>query len=180
LVAGRHGSALHSFRRYRAMGLKLGLGTDTFPPDMVLNLQLGVMLCRVVERDAAAASAADLYDAATLGGAEALGRGDLGRLEAGAKADITVFDLSSFRMGQVIDPIQTMLLNGSGRDFKAVIVDGRFAVEDGRVPGMDEATLARQAQAQFEKLMDLYPVRTLSHPSPEEIFAPSYPVTRSA
>lgn len=180
LVAGRHGTALASFARYRARGLKLALGTDTFPPDMVLNLQLGLILARVVDRDAQAVRSEHLYDAATLGGADALGRPDLGRLAPGAKADITVFDLSGFRMGQVIDPIQTMLLNGSGRDFRTVIVDGRFAVEEFRLPGVDETALARQAQAQFEKLMSLYPLRTLGHPPADAIFSSSYPVVRAS
>lgn len=179
LVSGRHGKALQSFARLRAQGIRLALGTDTYPPDMVLNLQQGLILARVTDQDAQAVRSEHLYDAATLGGADALGRPDLGRLTPGAKADITVFDLSSFRMGQIIDPIQTMLLNGSGRDFRTVIVDGRFAVEEFRLPGIDEAALARQAQAQFEKLMSLYPLRTLGHLRPEQIFSSSYPVVRA-
>jgi cytosine/adenosine deaminase-related metal-dependent hydrolase len=179
LVSGRHGNALASFGRYRAQGLKLALGTDTYPPDMVLNMQLGVILARVMEHDAQAVRAEHLYDAATLGGAEALGRSDLGRLAPGARADITVFDLSGFRIGQVIDPVQTMLLSGSGRDFRTVIVNGRFAVEEFRLPGVDEAALARDAQAQFDKVMSLYPARTLGHPPPAAIFSSSYPVVRA-
>lgn len=178
LVSGRHGGAMESFRRYRDMGINIGLGTDTWPPDIVLNMQTGLILCRVAERDAAACRPADYYDAATLGGAAALRRPDLGRLAPGACADITVFDLSGPRLGQVIDPIQTMLLSGSGRDFSTVIVDGRFVVEDGRVPGIDEQAMHRQAQAQFGKVMSLYPLRTYGHPPVEEIFSSSYPVVK--
>ena len=79
----------------------------------------------------------DYYDAATLGGADALLRADLGRLAPGAKADITVFDLSAPDLGQVIDPIQTMMLAGGGRDFSTVIIDGRFVMQDGVIPGID-------------------------------------------
>jgi hypothetical protein len=42
------------------------MGTDTWPPDMLLNLQLGLMLCRVMEGDPAAVRAEDLFDAATM------------------------------------------------------------------------------------------------------------------
>jgi cytosine/adenosine deaminase-related metal-dependent hydrolase len=180
LVAGRHGSVIESFRRYREMGLKLGLGTDTYPPDMVLNMQVGMILARTVERDAGAVRSEHYYDAATLGGAEALGRSDLGRLTAGAMADITVLDLSGFRMGQVIDPIQTMMLNASGRDFRTVIVGGRFAVDEYRLSGIDERAWAARAQAQFEKVMSQYPLRTLGHPPVQDIFSTSYPVVRAA
>jgi cytosine/adenosine deaminase-related metal-dependent hydrolase len=160
------------------MGINIGLGTDTAPPSMVLNMQVGLILCRVVDGDAQACRSEDFYDAATLGGAKALRRDDLGRLEAGAKADITVFDLSAPHLGQVIDPIQTMMLAGTGRDFRTVIVDGRFAVIDGRLPGVDEAVDARRAQAQFERLMARYPERTLGHPPVEAIFSSAYPVAR--
>ena len=178
LVSGRFGNVIESFARYRRMGINIGLGTDTAPPSMVLNMQVGLILCRVVDGDAQACRSEDFYDAATLGGAKALRRDDLGRLEAGAKADITVFDLSAPHLGQVIDPIQTMMLAGTGRDFRTVIVDGRFAVIDGRLPGVDEAANARRAQAQFERLMARYPERTLGRPPVDAIFSSAYPVAR--
>ena len=177
LVSARHGAVIESFKRYRALGLNLGLGTDTWPPDMVENMQLGLILCRVVEQDTEACRAEDYYDAATLGGARALGRDDLGRLAPGAKADITVFDLGRDQAGQVIDPIQTMMIGGSGRDFDTVIVDGRFVMREKRLPGVDLAALHAQAQAQFEGLIAKYPERTVGHPPVHEIFSSSYPRT---
>ena len=80
------------------MGLKIALGTDTAPPDMILNMQVGIILARVIDGSAAAVRSEDYYDAATIGGADALRRDDLGRLAPGAKADITVFDLSDARI----------------------------------------------------------------------------------
>ena len=46
-------------------GINIGLGTDTYPPDMVENMKLGIQLCRMAERDPAACRAEDYYDAAT-------------------------------------------------------------------------------------------------------------------
>ena len=146
LVMARNGLALHSFQKYRTMGINIGMGTDTHPPDMILNLQLGLLLCRVVEGDAQACRAEDLYDASTLGGAAALGRKDLGRLSPGAKADLIVIDFEAPTMGQIIDPIQTLMLNGSGRDVHTVVINGRFVMENGRIPGIDDQELCRQAQ----------------------------------
>ena len=176
LVSARGGRALDSLARCRALGLRVGMGTDTWPPDMVLNLQLGVMLCRVVEGNAEAVRAEDLFDAATVGGADALGRPDLGRLQPGAKADIAVFDLGHPRAGQVIDPVQTLLVGGSGRDVRDVVVAGRLVVEDGAIPGLDFAAAHRRAQAQFDRLVAHYPERTFGHPPVESIFSTSYPV----
>jgi len=175
LVMARHGTALHSFRRYRELGITIGLGTDTHPPDMILNMQLGVLLCRLVEGDMAACRAEDLYDAATLGGAAALGRSDLGRLEPGAKADLVVVDLDDPAMGQVIDPIQTLMLNASGREVRSVVIGGRFVMQDGVIPGIDDRALRRDMQAQFDGMVAQYPRRTHGHPPIEEIFSSSYP-----
>lgn len=178
LVSARGGQALESFARYRRMGLNIGLGTDTWPSDMLLNMQLGLLLCRVVDADPQACRAEDFYDAATLGGARALGREDLGRLAPGAAADIVVFDLAAPHLGQVIDPIQTLLLSGRGTDARTVIVDGRASMQEGAIPGVDWDALAAEAQAQFGRVMAEYPRRTLGHPPVEEIFSSAYPVVR--
>lgn len=175
LVSGRHGNVIDHFGRYQAMGLKLGLGTDTSPPDMIMNMQVGMILARVTAGSVTAVRAENYYDAATVGGADAICRGDLGRLEVGAAADITVIALDRPHCGQLIDPIQTMMLTGHGRDVSTVVIDGRFVMEDRVIPGIDEAADNARAQAQFERLMSLYPRRTYGHPPVEKIFSSSYP-----
>lgn len=178
LVMARHGTALRSFSQLRAAGMPIGLGTDTWPADMLANMQLGVLLDRVVRGDASGVQARDYYDAATLGGADALGRPDLGRLAPGAKADFIAIDLGSDRVGLHIDPIQTLLLGASGRDVTDVIIDGRVVMSDGTIPGVDWTALHIQAQAQFERLLTKYPERTWEHPELEQIFPSSYPTIR--
>ncbi len=178
LVFARSGGALNSFTRYRDAGVRIGLGTDTWPADFPLNMQTGLMVTRI--RDGGPkVTAADYYHAATIGGADALNRPDLGRLMPGALADITVFDLSNPRVGQFIDPVQTMVLNGTGRDFTTVIVNGRTVVRDGRLPGIDLEAWHARAQRQYEMLMASYPERAHLHPPVEEIFAPSFPIRRA-
>ncbi len=179
LVSGRHGNAIDHFGRYRAMGLKIGMGTDTSPPDMIMNMQMGMILARVMAGSVMACRSEDYYDAATTGGADALGRPDLGRLAPGGRADITVFDLDRPHLGQVIDPIQTMLLAGHGRDFATVVIDGRIVMEDRVIPGIDEAADKLRAQRQFVGVMARYPERTHGHPPASEIFSSSYPVERA-
>jgi cytosine/adenosine deaminase-related metal-dependent hydrolase len=178
LVSARGGRALDSFAGYRRRGLRIGMGTDTWPPDMVLNMQLGLLLGRVMDGDANAVRAEDMFDAATVGGADALGRSDLGRLMAGAQADIVVVDLSHDRIGQTIDPIQTLLIGASGRDVRHVVVAGRMVVIDGEIPDLDMQAAHQRAQAQFEGLMARYPERTFGQPPVGEIFSSSYPVRR--
>ncbi|GHF46381.1 chlorohydrolase family protein [Seohaeicola zhoushanensis] len=171
LVSARHGGMLKSFPKCRAMGINVGLGTDTFPPDMVLNMQIGMMTARLSDGMEAIRSEA-MFDAATLGGARALKRDDLGRLAPGAKADIAVIDLSRVLQGP--DPVQSLMTSAFGRDVREVWIDGRRVMENGRIPGIDEDADAARAQAQFDRVIAQYPDRTVNHPPVREIFTPSY------
>ena len=129
-----------------------------------------------MDGEPASVRAEDMFDAATIGGADALGRPDLGRLMPGAMADIVVFDLGNDRIGQTIDPIQTLLIGGTGRDVRHVVVGGRMVVIDGSIPGLDMDAATLRAQAQFEGLMSRYPERTFGHPPLGDILSTSYPV----
>jgi len=179
LVSARHGSSLKSFSSLSAKGIRIGMGTDTAPPDMVLNLAVGLMANRIAEGSNTAGSAAQFYDAATLAGADALNRADLGRIAPGAKADIAVFDMADRMVAPRIDPIQTLVYGATGRVTRATIVDGRISMRDGQVAGMDLGQARDQAQAQFDRLVPRYPERTFGHPPVEEIFPPSYPSLQS-
>ncbi|MGY3437008.1 MULTISPECIES: chlorohydrolase family protein [unclassified Marinovum] len=171
LVAARHGGLLKSFAKVRAKGINIGLGTDTHPADMILNMQIGMMCARLADGMTAIRSE-DMFDAATLGGAQALNRSDLGRLQPGAKADITVIDLRHTL--QTPDPVQTLMTSASGRDVRDVWIDGRQVMADGVIPGVDEPADAARVQAQFDRLIAKYPDRTAGHAPVSEIFTPSY------
>lgn len=175
IVFGRDGEALSSFASYRAAGVRFGMGTDTHPADMVDNIRLGRMLSRLMTPDIPA-TAADFYRAATIGGADALGRPDLGRLAPGARADISVFDLSGFHLGQVLDPIKAMALAGSGRDFRASFIDGREVMAEFAVIGSDPAALTRAADRQILKARAIHADRAPGRPAVEHIFRPAFPV----
>lgn len=180
LVSARHGSSLKSFSRVKSMGIRIGMGTDTAPPDMVLNMAVGVMANRIAEGRGDTGSAAEFYDAATIAGADALNRPDLGRIAPGSKADIAVFDMADRMIAPRIDPVQTLVYGATGRVTRATIVDGRLSMRDGQVAGIDLAAARGQAQAQFDGLVARYPERTFGHPPVEEIFPPSYPLGQTS
>lgn len=179
LVSARMGSILQSFASCRKLGINIGMATDTAPPDMLMNMLVGLIACRIGEKASDAVFSKDLFDAATLGGAKALGRQDIGRLSAGAKADIAVFRLDDLYMTPSVDPITTLVVGGSGKVTKAVLVDGRLSMLDGKVAGIDMAAARERAQRQYEGLIAKYPDRSWQHPPVEEIFSPSYPVWKS-
>ena len=176
LVSSRGGSTLSSFSSCRKRGINIAMGTDTAPADMLMNLLVGLITCRINDGVPDQIRCADLFDAATLGGARALGRSDLGHLSPGARADIAVFDLDDIVMAPSIDPITTLVTGGSGKVTRAVFVDGRLSMRERQVASIDMRRAREQAQAQFDRLIAKYPERSWANPPVSEIFPPSYPV----
>ncbi|MDX0772146.1 amidohydrolase family protein [Sinorhizobium medicae] len=176
LVSARMDSILNSFAACHNLGINIGMATDTAPPDMLMNLLAGLMACRISEKASDAIFSKDLFDAATIGGAKALGASDLGRLAAGAKADIAVFRLDDIHMTPSVDPTTTLVVGGSGKVTQAVFVDGRLSMLNGKVAGIDMIAARKQAQAQYDGLIARYPDRSWQHPPVGKIFSPSYPI----
>ena len=176
LVYARSGTALESFGRYKAAGVNMAMGTDTYPASILENIKVGSYMARRVDRTPENNRYADFFNAATLGGAKALGRDDLGRLAPGAKADIVVFDLTGRHIGPVDDPIRTLVSCGGGRDLKLSVINGRCVFKDGKLTGIDETSLRERAQNYYDKMKQSYLERDYQHHSKETLFVPAFPM----
>ena len=84
---------MESFYQYKKAEINMTLGTDTCPQNIIREMRLAAVLSKIHERFTESTTAADVFTAATVGGAKALGRQDLGRLCSGAKADMVIFFL---------------------------------------------------------------------------------------
>jgi cytosine/adenosine deaminase-related metal-dependent hydrolase len=146
-VFARRGVAMESFSRYREAGINLSLGTDTCPQSVIEAMRWAAVLSKTVERNAQATTAAHVFDAATLGGARALGRDDLGRIAPGAKADLVLWRASSWGMTPLRDPVKNIVYNAGAEDVDRVWVDGRLVVDGGRVLAADERAILEALQA---------------------------------
>ena len=173
------GFAMESFDQYRAAGVRIGLGTDTYPLDIIAEMRYASLISRLIDRNAAGARASEVFNAATVGGATALGRSDLGRLAPGAKADLVIFDLRTTRYGPVRDPINALVEYGSGADVETVIVDGEVVIESGRSTRIDDDELFAQAQTVANRAWDNWPARDWSDRTVERINPPPFPTRKN-
>jgi len=151
----RRGRSLDSWERYREARINIALGSDTYPRDMIMQMRMASYFGKVMSANLKAATAAEVFAAATLGGARALGRDDLGRLAPGAKADLVIVDLSggdTLRWGPVRDPIKSLVECGIGDDVETVVVDGVVRMENRRIPGVDLADLRARGQSAGEAI----------------------------
>lgn len=151
-VFARRGIAMESFARYLARGVNMTIATDTCPQSMLDALRWTAVLSKILDRRTEIATARDVFDAATLGGARALGRDDLGRVAPGAKADLILWRGDTLSMAPLRDPLRNLVYAADHADIDTVIVDGRVVVEGGRVPGLDEAAVAARLQAGAERM----------------------------
>lgn len=144
-VKARRGGVINSIHKYKLMGIRQCLGTDTYPLDMFNEMRTAAVVCRVVERSASVALARDVFDMATVGGADALGRPDLGRLAPGCKADIVLVHTDSLKANPLYDPFNFLVFAASGDDVDTVIIDGNTVVKDGEVRTLDIQSANRRA-----------------------------------
>ena len=149
----RRARTLDNWDRYRDAGVNISIGSDTYPRDMIMNMRTASLMGKIMGHDYYKAPAGEVFEAATLGGARSLGRDDLGKLCAGALADILIIDFNgknSLRYGPVRDPIKSVVECGVGDDIDTVIVNGKVCMENGVVPDFDIAALRDQAQLSGE------------------------------
>ncbi|WAL65671.1 amidohydrolase [Amycolatopsis cynarae] len=145
----------------RAAKVPVGLGTDGPASNDDLDLweevQLSAMLARLSTKDSTAVRAVDALLMATRGGAEALGRDDIGVLEPGRWADFVHIDTDDFAFAAGLDVSDEQLLanlvwaSGSRR-VRDVWVAGEKVITDGepvRVERAKAQEAAREAAARL-------------------------------
>lgn len=134
----RLGSGIAPVREMRDIGVNVGLGVDGSASNDSGNLMAEArqaMLLQRVANGADAMSAREALEIATRGGADVLNRPDCGRLMAGKRADIAVWDTSGIESAGSWDPA-ALLLAGPVR-VKHLFVEGRQIVRDGHITTID-------------------------------------------
>jgi cytosine/adenosine deaminase-related metal-dependent hydrolase len=172
-------NAAESFDRYVDAGVNMGLGTDTYPLDIVAEMRYASLISRLVDKKYYGARAARVFNAATVWGARALGRDDLGKIAPGAKADIVILDLRTTRYGPARDPINALVEYGCGADVETVLVNGEVVVERGRSTRIDDEKLFAEAENAAKRAWDNWPKRDWAGRSVEEINPPAFPTKKA-
>jgi cytosine/adenosine deaminase-related metal-dependent hydrolase len=170
------GITMESFDRYLKAGINMGIGTDTFPKDILSDIRYAALASRVADKSFLSGHPRDVFNAATLGGAKMLGRNDLGRLDKGAKADIAIVNLRGLTFGAVRDPIRSLMENAVSRDVRTVIVDGETLVDDYKYLRLDEEELLDKVQAKGEQVWDSVPKWHWTGKTIDEVVPPSFKI----
>jgi 5-methylthioadenosine/S-adenosylhomocysteine deaminase len=146
----------------RAAGVRVGLGTDgpasNDDLDLWEDMRLAALLARLSTMNSTVLGAPDVLLLATRGGAEALGRNDIGALEAGRWADLVHVDMDdpAFVGGPAV-PDRQLLANlvwaAGSRKVRDVWVAGEQVVADGEPVRVDRAKVQAAAGAVTRRLL---------------------------
>jgi cytosine/adenosine deaminase-related metal-dependent hydrolase len=152
-VFGRTGMTLESFGEYVRTGVNLGIGTDSFPFNMLEELRHAGVYARIATGNVHDLTTTDVFNAATLGGAKALLRHDIGRLAVDAKADLVIVDTEHPLMRPGREPLRNLINVAAERSVRDVFIDGRPVVADGEILTLDyENALIEMDAAQIRSI----------------------------
>lgn len=146
----------------RAAGVRVGLGTDgpasNDDLDLWEDMRLAALLARLSTMDPTVLGAVDVLLMATRGGADALGRNDIGALEPGRWADLVHVDVDDPAfVGGVDVPDEQLLANlvwaAGSRKVRDVWVAGERVVDAGEPTRVDRAKAQAAANAVSRRLL---------------------------
>ena len=101
----------------------------------------------------------DVFEAATVGGAKALGRDDIGRLAPGCKADFVSADIKDPSMMPLREPLRSLIFVAADRAVRDVYVDGERVVADGRPLNIDLEAASEALEAAQKRSIEQVPGR---------------------
>jgi cytosine/adenosine deaminase-related metal-dependent hydrolase len=149
----RLGAGIAPVRELVDAGVRVGLGVDGSASNERGDLLLEAKQALLVARGRGGPEAMTVRDAlrlGTRGGAEVLGRADIGVLEPGRRADVAVWQTDGLQFGGAVDLVAALVLSAPHRANR-LYVGGDEVVRDGRLVRADEDEIARQHRVQARR-----------------------------
>jgi 8-oxoguanine deaminase len=149
----RLGAGVAPVRSLLDAGGRVGLGVDGSASnergDLLFDVKQALLVAR--GRDGPTAlTAREALRLATRGGADLLGRGDLGAIEPGRCADLAVWRRDMLELAGARDPVAGLVLSAPHR-VDRLLVGGEDIVRDGELVRASKQEIAQEHRRQAEK-----------------------------
>lgn len=161
---GGAGGGTQPYPEALAAGMKVNIGIDTHSNDYIENLKLAVIYGQArfsILKDSSPTPMKNptiwaAIEGATLIAADGLRRKDLGRIEAGAKADLVSIDVTGPLVGTGALPPEPLnnLLYAHGLSVRYTMTDGQFQIYDGQLVVDDPVQVAMAGGKAVQKVWD--------------------------
>lgn len=154
----RLGSGIARIRELLDAGVKVSLGVDgsasNDSSNMLLEMRNAMMLSRLREPKYWL-NTEDVLWMATVGGAKALGRDDIGQILPGKSADIVMINMDRLEYsGALADPAAAIVFNAALSPIDYSIINGKIVIENGDITGLNEAQLIHTHQKYSQELLE--------------------------
>jgi 5-methylthioadenosine/S-adenosylhomocysteine deaminase len=131
-------------------GVTVSLGADGAASNnnqnMIQMMKSTALLHKVVHRDPTIITAEKVLEMATIDGAVALGLDrEIGSVEVGKKADLSILDFNTLATTPDHHPVSTLVYSAIGAEVDTVLIDGRVIVRGRKLQTVDEAALLKEA-----------------------------------
>jgi 5-methylthioadenosine/S-adenosylhomocysteine deaminase len=137
-------------------GISVSLGADGAPCNNRLDMFTEMRTAALIQKalhGAEALPALRVLRMATIDGARALGLDEeIGTIEAGKRADLTLLNVDALHTTPHPDPVSTIVYAAEASDVETVIIDGRVVMRSGRLMTMDERAVVLEAIGQSKRL----------------------------
>jgi 5-methylthioadenosine/S-adenosylhomocysteine deaminase len=156
---GKLASGIAPLKRFMAAGVNLAIGTDGPASNNALDffreMYLINILAKLNQNDAAAGDPALILQAATTGGARAMGLTDCDSIAQGKQADLIVIDMHRPNMQPVHNVVKNLVYSGNPGNVRLTMIAGKVLYENGTFfVGEDIETVYRQAQKYTKQIVE--------------------------
>ncbi|MBK5960017.1 hypothetical protein CCR97_17660 [Rhodoplanes elegans] len=144
-------SGIPPIRALQEAGVSIALGCDNCScsdaQNMFQAMKLFALLVHISDPEPGPDQSSRAFGAATMGGAHAIARNDLGRIAPGARADLVLIDLKDPSYVPLNSATRQLVYTEGGRGVDTVMVDGRVVISNGRLATMDQDALLEEVMA---------------------------------
>ena len=138
-------------------GITVSLGADGAPCNNRLDMFTEMRTAALIQKalhGPETLTALTVLRMATIDGARAIGLGDeIGSIEAGKRADLTLVNLDRLHTTPRFDTVSTLVYAACASDVETVIIDGRIIMRDGRLATLDEEKVIQNARDEASRLV---------------------------
>jgi 5-methylthioadenosine/S-adenosylhomocysteine deaminase len=137
-------------------GILIALGTDSLNrQDMFEIMKAAALLLKVANLNPTGITAREVLRMATINGAKSLGlEQEIGSLEPGKKADMTILKVDKPHHVPLYDPISTIVYSASGQDVETVLIEGEVMYHQGEYTCLNSEEILSKIKERAKGLME--------------------------
>ncbi len=152
------GSGIAPIPHFREWGIPVGLGADGAPCNNNLDIFVEMRLAALIQkphRGVKSTNARQIFDMATIEGARVLGLDkEIGSIEVGKKADLTILDLNKVHTIPADNIYAQIVYSAHASDVKHVLINGKWVVLDRKLQNDNYQDIVHTAWSEIQKLFD--------------------------